>query len=197
MSNLDYMIVAVYLISLFGWAIYIGLQETADDFLVLSRKAPLLLVLFSITSTWVGIGTTVATAASGYDKGISLGLTAGAGGTVGIIVAAWFAPMLKWFGDKYSAHTLGDFFNKRYSRYSHITSSALILLVYLMLTAAQFVGLATLLEIWTEISFELLVGFAAVSTVIYTAFAGIKSDFYTDVVHLFVMFIVLFIVVFK
>ena len=56
MSSLDIAIVAVYLLALFVWAVYIGLRQTADDFLVLSRRASFLLVLFSIVSTWVGIG---------------------------------------------------------------------------------------------------------------------------------------------
>ncbi len=60
----------------------------------------------------IGVGITVATAASGYDKGISLGL----GGN------------------------------------------------------------------WRN---------AGLSTIAYTAFAGIKSDFYTDVIHFLVIFIVL------
>lgn len=193
-SNIDVLIVFLYLLTLFAWAIYIGLRETADDFLVLSRRAPFLLVTFSVISTWVGIGTTVATAASGYDKGISLGFTASTGGGVGILVAAWFAPRLKWFGDKYKAHTLGDFFLIRYSKINQLGASGLIFLVYLMLTAAQLVGLGTLVQVWTGAEFEIVVVFAALSTVVYTAFAGIKSDFYTDVVHFFVMFIVLFVV---
>lgn len=194
MTNIDLIIVAIYLSALFIWAVYIGIRETSDDFLIFSRKAPLFLVTFSIISTWVGIGTTVATASSGYDSGISLGLTAASGGFLGIIVAAWFAPILKWFGDKYHAYTLGDFFLNRYSKSSYLASSGLIVLVYLMLTAAQLVGLATLIEVWTGTEFKILIIFAAISTVVYTAFAGIKSDFYTDVVHFFVMFFVLFLV---
>jgi SSS family solute:Na+ symporter len=194
MNSIDIAIVSFYLVSLFAWAIYIGLRETAEDFLILSRRAPFLLVTFSVISTWVGTGTTVATAASGYDVGISLGFTAASGGIVGVLVAAWFAPRLKWFGDKFQAHTIGDFFSTRYSRSSRFAASALILLVYILLTAAQFVGLSTLLHVWTGVQFEVLVWFAAISTIVYTAFAGIKSDFYTDFIHFIVMFIVIFLV---
>ncbi|WP_205632814.1 sodium:solute symporter family protein [Chlorobaculum limnaeum] len=193
MNIVDVAIVVVYLFSLFAWAIYIGMRETAEDFLVLSRKAPFFLVAFSVISTWVGIGTTVATAASGYDTGISLAVTAGIGGIAGIFVAAWFAPRLKWFGDIYEAHTLGDFFYRRYSVITRTCASVLVVAVYLMLTAAQFVGLGALVKVWSGIDFEIIIAFSAISTVIYTAFAGIKSDFYTDVIHFIVMFFVLFI----
>lgn len=194
MSNIDLIIVFIYLASLFIWGMYIGLKETADDFLIFSRKAPFLLVIFSIISTWVGVGTTVTTAASGYETGISLGLTAMAGGIIGVVVAAWFAPKLKWYGDKYEAHTIGDFFLSRYSKESHLVASGWILIIYLMLTAAQFLGLSALLTVWTGLSFEVVVLFAAISTVVYTAFAGLKSDFYTDFIHFIVMFIVLFLI---
>lgn len=194
MNFLDTLIVAFYLIGLFAWAIHVGLKETSEDFLVLSRRAPFILVTFSIISSWVGVGTTVATAASGYDTGISLGFTAAAGGCVGVIVAALFAPRLKAFGDRFQAHTIGDFFEIRYSRNSRLIASALILIIYTMLTAAQFVGLTMLLHVWTGLQFNLLVWFAAISTIIYTAFAGIKSDFYTDIIHFCVMIVVIFMI---
>jgi len=194
MHNIDIIIVFVYLVALFCWAIYIGLKETAEDFLIFSRKAPFLLVIFSIISTWVGVGTTVATAASGYETGISLGFTAMVGGVIGVIVAAWFAPKLKWYGDKYEAHTIGDFFLSRYSKTSHLISSGWILIIYLLLTAAQYVGFSALLTVFTGIEFEVVIWFAAISTIIYTAYAGIKSDFYTDFIHFLVMFVVLFII---
>jgi SSS family solute:Na+ symporter len=192
MTTLDTIIVFSYLIGLFVFAIFIGLRETADDFLILSRRAPLILVLFSVVSTWVGVGTTVATAASGYDTGLSLGFTAGAGGLVGVIVAGLMAPKLKSFGDRFQAHTLGDFFAIRYSHGNRLLAGSLILIIYSLLGAGQFVGLSALLGVWAGISFKVAVIFAAISTIIYTAFAGIKSDFYTDAIHFCVMVLVLF-----
>lgn len=193
-SFIDISIVVVYLAGLFCWAIYVGIGETADDFLVFSRRAPFLLVLFSIISTWVGVGTTVVTAASAYEKGISLGLTACLGGILGAFGASYYAPRLKAFGDQYSAYTLGDFFLVRYSKIGALAAGCLILVVYLLLTAAQLVGLASLVTAWAGFDFKIVVAFAAISTVVYTAFAGIKSDFYTDFIHFIVKFITLFLV---
>jgi SSS family solute:Na+ symporter len=192
MATIDIAIVGIYLLFLFFWAIYIGIGETAQDFLIFSRRAPFILVLFSIVSTWVGVGTTVVTAASAYDTGISLGLTACLGGVLGAIGAALFAPRLKAFGDEFNAHTIGDFFRVRYSNFSCFAAGFLILIVYLLLTAAQLVGIASLLSVWTGNTFRIVIIFAAFSTVVYTAFAGIKSDFYTDVIHTIVMFLVIF-----
>lgn len=194
MSMLDLVIVVVYVGGLFAFGIWTGLRETAEDFLIVSRRASFLLVLASIVSSWVGVGTTVATAASAYDKGISLGLTGAIGSLIGILVAGLMARRIKNFGDRFKAHTIGDFFGMRYSAGCRYLSSALIILVYLLLCAAQFVGMTSLLEVWGGSSFRLAVIFAACSTIIYTAFAGIKSDFYTDGIHFVVMTGVLFFV---
>jgi SSS family solute:Na+ symporter len=104
------------------------------------------------------------------------------------------ARRIKDFGDRFRAHTIGDFFGMRYSAACRYISTALIIFVYLLLCAAQFVGMTSLLEVWTGSPFRLTIVFAAVSTIIYTAFAGIKSDFYTDGIHFVVMTGVLFFV---
>lgn len=190
-EQIDIAIVAVYIIAMLAWGIYVGIQQDTDDFLVFSRKAPFILVLFSLISTWVGSGTTVATAASGYSTGLSLGLTAGVGGIVGVISAAIFAPRLKKFGDQYQAHTLADFFSIRYSSRSRLLTAVFITAVYLLITAAQLVGLVAIIEVVTGAQFSAVIWLAGISTVLYTAVAGIEADFYTDVVHFIIMSIVL------
>lgn len=192
--SIDALVIAAYLSGLFVWAIYIGRRQTVDDFFVMSRRAPFYLTIFSVVATWVGVGTTVATASSAYERGISLGFTALAGGVVGIVFISLLAPVSKWFGDKYGAYTLGDFFLRRYSRTARLWASTLILVIYLALTAAQFLGLVAILEVWSGLEFQTLIWFAAISTIIYTAFGGMKSDYYTDWIHFLVMTIVLFLV---
>lgn len=192
MNTVDLIIVFAYIILLFIVGIFVGLKENIEDFLVVARKAKLPLVLFSIVSTWVGVGTIVGTSASGYDTGISLGVTAVSGALVGAVAAALFAPTIKRFGDRFSAHTIGDFFAIRYSRNNQLIAGAVVVLVYFTFTAAQFVGLAALLNVWAGLGFEVAVALAALTTIVYTAFAGIKSDFYTDAIHFWVMVLVLF-----
>lgn len=113
---------------------------------------------------------------------------------MGIVFVSRFAPVAKWFGDKYGAYTLGDFFVRRYSPAVRVFAAGLILLIYLALTAAQFVGLAAILEVWSGAEFKTVIWFAAASTIVYTAFGGIKSDYYTDGIHFVVMTIVVFLV---
>lgn len=192
----DLSIALAYVLGLFTFGMWTGIRETSDDFLILSRRASLPLVLFSIVSSWVGVGTTVATAASAYDKGISLGLTGAVGSLIGVTTAGLLARRIKVFGDTFRAHTLGDFFGVRYSVRARYASSTVIIIVYVLLCAAQYVGLTRLLEVWAGASMQWTIAAAAISTITYTAFAGIKSDFYTDGVHFFVLCAVIFFVLF-
>jgi SSS family solute:Na+ symporter len=192
MTHLDVTIVCVYVGLLFIIGIRVGLRESADDFLVLSRRAGFFLVLASIVSSWVGVGMFIGTSASAYDKGISLGVTGAAGALCAVLAAGFFAPRIKDFGDRFGAHTLGDFFRVRYSRASAIAVGVVVVGVYTLLTAVQFTGLAALLRVWSGIGIGAAVLLTAITTVAYTAFAGIKSDFYTDAIHFVLMVVVLF-----
>lgn len=190
-ADVDVAIVSTYVLLMLLWGLYVGLRQDSDDFFVFSRKAPFLLVLFSLISTWVGSGTTVAVASSGYSTGISLGLTAGIGGLVGVFSASFFVPRLKEFGDRYEAHTLADFYSIRYSDRSRFLAAGFISLVYLMITASQFVGLAAVLEVFTGAHFSTVISMAGITTILYTTFAGIEADFYTDAFHFLIMAFVL------
>ena len=196
MTIIDSIIIISYIVLLLVVGIVVGLRETADDFLIFSRRAKVFLVLFSMVSTWVGVGTFIGTSAGGYDTGISVGFTAAISALVGVLAIAFFAPIIKRFGDKFQAHTIGDFFRVRYSKSNQALVGIIVILSYFLFTATQFTGLATLLHIWTNFDFGVLVILAALTTIVYTAFAGIKSDFYTDVIHFWVMAIVLFGVLF-
>lgn len=191
MTPIDITIVSVYLAALFAFGIWTGLREDAEAFLVASRSVSLPLAVGSVVSTWVGTGTTIATASAGFSSGISLGATAAAGGLVGVLAAAALTPRIKRFGDTSGAHTIGDFFGHRYSLAARLVAAGVIIVVYLMLLAGQFVGMATVLKVWGGLAVETALAFAAGSTIAYTAFAGIKSDFYTDAIHFGIMVVVL------
>jgi solute:Na+ symporter, SSS family len=191
LSQLDTAIIVGYVLAQFCFGVWVGIGQTADDFLVLSRRAKGVMILFSVVSSWVGVGVIVGTAAAGFDTGISFALTGSLGALVAVSSVALFAPTIKAFGDRFGAHTIGDFYAVRYSSVARALAAAIIVLVYLLLTAVQFTGLSALLRVWTGLELDLLVALVALTTIAYTAFAGIKSDFYTDAVHFIVMAVVL------
>ena len=195
MSPIDLGIVLVYLIGQLIFGLLVGRRETSEDFLVAGRRVPTRLLVFSVVSTNVGVGTLVGIASAGYETGISYGLTILLGVLLGFLGMAFIAPRIKQFGDRTRAHTLGDFLAERYGLGVRTISAGVVLLAYFFFLAAQFVGLGALLEVWTGVGAESAVIFSAITMIAYTAVAGIKADFYTDTLHFLVMALVLFLVV--
>ncbi|WP_337883569.1 sodium:solute symporter family protein [Chromobacterium haemolyticum] len=68
-------------------------QKTGEDFILGSRKMPMLLTLGSTVGTMVGTGSSIGAVSFGYSNGWS-GMLYGIGGATGILLTAWwFAPV--------------------------------------------------------------------------------------------------------
>jgi len=194
LSFIDSAIIILYLLALFAFGILIGRKEGLEDFLINNRKTKLFFLIFTIVSTNVGAGIIIGTAAASYETGISFGISLIISEIAAFLLIALLAPRIKRFGDKHKAHTLAEFFGVRYSNSNKLLVAGIIVIAYFFWTAIQFVALATLAKVVTGWDFNLILIFVAISTIIYTSFAGIKSDFYTDVVHFWVMVLTLFLV---
>lgn len=195
MNTLDLIIIIVYLVGLIIMGITIGLRETLEDFLINRRRAKLWLLVFSVVSTNVGAATYVGIAATSYQTGISYSLSVTFIVLGGFLLAGVLAPYIKKFGDKYQCHTVADFFLHRYSKRNKILVAVVLFFAYFFFMAAQFTGVALILKIWTGWNISLCIIFASLTMIFYTAFAGIKSDFYTDIIHFWVMFVTFVILV--
>jgi len=194
MSLIDLTILIIYLCALLLIGISVGLKENLEDFLINRRRAKLWLLVFSVVSTNVGAATFVGIAAAAYDTGISYGITVALIVFIGFILTGFLSPLIKRFGDKYQCHTVADFFLHRYSKRNKILVAIIIFSAYFFFMAAQFTGVALILNIWTGIEINLCLLLAAFGMVLYTSFAGIKSDFYTDIIHFWVMFVTIFVI---
>lgn len=197
LNLLDIIIVFAYLFIILIIGFSVGRKETLDDFFVNSRKTKLWLLVFSIISTNFGAATYIGITSAAYDTGISYGLSVMFIVVAGFFLTAIFAPYIKNFSDKHQLYTLPDFFEKRYSQRNKILTSGIILFAYFFFMAAQFRGGALLLNLWTGVDINIAIWTATFTMILYTAFAGIKSDFYTDRYHFFIMTGVLFILLVK
>jgi SSS family solute:Na+ symporter len=191
-SELDIGILLAYIILMLVIGIFVGRKENIEDFLVNRRKTKTFFLAFTVISTNVGAGTIAAISAASYSSGISYPLIAGLGVCLGFLLVALLSPRIKGFGDKYNAHTLSDFFGIRYSLSNRILTGLILLVSYFFWTALQFVALAFLLKVITGFGFNLCLILSSVVVIAYTSIAGIKSDFYTDVVQFWVLTITLF-----
>lgn len=153
------------------------------------RKTKLIFLLFTVISTNVGAGTFVAFAAAGYSSGISYGLTIGIATFISFLIVAFFAPYIKKFGNSHNAYTIGDWFGFRYSPNNRVLIAVLVLFSYFFWMALQFIALGSLLRVASGLPWNISLIVSGIVVIIYTTFAGIKSDFYTDFIQFWLIFI--------
>jgi len=191
-SSLDLGIIIVYLAVMLAMGFFLGRKESVEGFFVNNRKTKLFLLIFTGLSTGIGAGTIIGSASAAYDSGISFGVSFAIASLIAWSFLAWIAPRIKEWGDKLGAFTFGDFLAARYSEGVRKVSRVVVLVAYFTIAAVQFVAFASLTEVVSGISFEVALIVAALVTITYTIFAGIKGDFYTDAVQFFVMLPVFF-----
>ncbi|MGV8162310.1 MAG: sodium:solute symporter family protein [Candidatus Nanoarchaeia archaeon] len=194
MQPIDTIIIFAYLIGLFVFAILIGKSNTIESFLVGNRKFKTPFLIFTMLSTMVGMTALISASAAAYSSGISFGVMSIIIILLGYIMLLIFAKRIKNFGDKFKAHTIGDYLAHRFSRRTQMIASITIMVSYFIFFSGLLLGLSLILKVFGGVDLFWSLIFAVAGVVIYTTISGIKSDFYTDVIHFFVMFITLVVI---
>lgn len=190
-SLIDFAVIIVYLLLTLGIGLFVLRREHLSDYLVNRRKTGFWLLLASNVSTAVGAGTIVGVAAATYTSGISYGLTFFIGFALGFCFLSMLGPKINEFGHKHGAHSLGDFFGKRYSSRTQTVVGVVVGIASLLFAAIQFVAIASVVQVLTGIDFRLGAVLAAIITIVYTSSTGIKGDIYTDFFQFIIMIILL------
>ena len=191
-SGIDLLIIVIYLLVILAVSIKLSLKETLDGFFVNNRKTRTVFLVFSIVSTTFGAGALIGLAGAAYSTGISFGISNLVTVILGFTLLALIAPKIKRFGDKFGAHTIGDFFAVRFSHRARLLVSALTIIAFFIFTGAQFVAIGSLASVLVGINFTTALFGAALIAIAYTALAGLKGDIYTDFIQFLVMIIAFF-----
>lgn len=192
MNPIDLTILICYLGGILIFALVISRGSNLEGFLVNDRRTKSVFIVFSIVSTNVGAGTYAGIASAGYQSGISYAFMGVLVAIVGFGIVAWLAPRVKRFGDRWQAHTLGDFYLVRYGSASKSFVAVINLVVFIFFLASQFLAMSALLKVWTGLGMGWTLAFATGCLILYTAIAGVKSDIYTDFIHFLVMVVTIF-----
>jgi len=182
-TALDLTVVCAWVAITLGAGIFAGLRASTDAYWVNRRSTGTLRLLFTIVSTQVGAGAILGVASATFSSGTGFGLVALVSTVTGFIALAYIAPALKRFGDHHRAITLPEIFRVRYGRSVQVAASLVILFTYICILAVQFLGASYLVTLGTGWSVKFTVVLAALSGIVYSAFAGIKGDIVTDTLH--------------
>lgn len=171
-------------------------KVTLDDFWVNARKTNKWILVATISSTYVGVGSLLANAGVAYRGGGFATLVLGASAFLYFLLfAKFFAPKIKEFGDKYNAYTLLDFLKFRYSKNVHIAGLATVLITYGLWLAVQILGMSIFVSAISGLDPTLATLLGGLIVVGYTTVGGLRADIRTDVFQFIVMLGLLFIFV--
>jgi solute:Na+ symporter, SSS family len=182
-TALDLTVVFAWVAITLGAGIFAGLRASTDAYWVNRRSTGTLRLLFTIVSTQVGAGAILGVASATFSSGIGFGLVALVSTVTGFAALSYIAPALKRFGDHHRAITLAEIFRVRYGRPVQVAASLVILFTYICILAVQFLGASYLVTMGTGWAVKSTIVLAALSGIVYSAFAGIKGDIVTDTLH--------------
>ena len=184
----------IYLIIMFSVAWFFSRKQSLGSYFLNKKKTSLWLMVFSTVTTIVGAGATVGIVSEVYNSGVSYGLALPISFIVGMFVLGIVAKKIKTIGDEYDAHTIVDFFYKRFDKKTGALTAVLQLFLITIWIGMQALAIASLASVLIGVEFQVALLLAAVITIAYTAIGGLKVDIITDFIQFWIilgMFIVM------
>lgn len=166
--------------------------KTKADYLVAGRTLPWYVLVFTLLSSWIGSGSLFGGAENAFKNGFSA-LWQAAGGWIGLLVIIFVAPRAR----KFAQYTIPDLLETRYNTAARVLGAIAILFAFTAIASYQFRGGSHVLRLifpgLDEIArntFHIRAGheaalgevIVAFFVIIFTAFAGMASVAYLDVV---------------
>lgn len=185
------LILGIYLVLMFGVAWFFSRRESLEDYFLNKRKTNLWLMTFSTVATVIGAGATVAIVSEVYNSGISYGLAVPISFVAGMLILGLMAKKIKEIGDTFDAHTVVDFFHKRYDIKNKILTGILQIFLLIIWVGVQAIAIATLASVLIGIDYQIALFLAAAVTILYTTIGGLKIDIITDFIQ-FCIILILF-----
>ncbi|MBU0766887.1 sodium:solute symporter family protein [Patescibacteria group bacterium] len=194
--NTTLIILFVYLALMFGVAWYFSRKESLNAYFLNNKKTSLWFMTFSTVATIVGAGGVVAIVSEVYNSGISYGLALPISFVAGMLILGIMAKKIKTIGDEYDAHTIVDFFAKRFDRKNKILTGILQIFLLTIWIGVQAIAIASLASVLVGLEYELALILSAVVVILYTTIGGLKIDIITDFIQFWIILIVFLILAF-
>lgn len=195
-SNIDLIIVGVYILLVFFIAIYYSFGQGMESFMVNKRSTNLFLLVMSIVSTNIGAGFFLSVAAEAYNTGISFGICMTLVSTATALTFAAISNRGKKIADEGNIHTIPELLAARYNSKSiRLVAAIIVIGGYLFITALQFVGIGAVGSVISSFDLKTILLISGIVTIAYTAIGGIRSDIFADAISFIIMIVILVIIV--
>jgi SSS family solute:Na+ symporter len=193
MSMLDQWIVMVWGIAILGIGISAGLRSSALSFWINNRQTHLFLLISTIVATQVGGGTIFGIASSTRLAGTGYGLVATISIVLGFIIISFMAKRIFAVVGRREAFTMPEIIGIRHGRTAQMVAGFVVVMAYLSVLGVQILAVGLIVQMWSGASFNTALVLAGAGVVLYSAFAGLKGDIVTDVAHVIMLILVLFV----
>lgn len=160
--------------------------KTEEDYFLAGRSLGLVPIGLSIFATWFGAETIMGSAGAIASEGLSGARAEPFGYAICLFAMAFLiAGVFRQRGYR----NLADFFRDRFDHRSEFATAVITILVSTIWAAAQLLALAALLESALGVPSSITLAVATLVVVLYTSFAGIAGDIYTDMIQSVVLII--------
>ncbi|MBD1382965.1 sodium:solute symporter family protein [Bacillus sp. IB182487] len=159
-------------------AIYFSKKEvnSGDDFIIAGHRLPLIVVIGTLTASWVGSGSLVGGASFVYQYGPLAAIFYFLGGPLGIIAMYFIAAKTRALAKR----TVPEMLEVRFGKKTRLFSTIFILLTYISVLSYQFISGGYILHITTGIPEQLGSLLTVLFVIVLAATGGLFSVSYTD-----------------
>ena len=188
LSTLDWIVVGLYFLAVFGVAIWATLrerrgEETSADYFLAGRNVGWFVVGASLFASNIGSEHLVGLAGTGAASGVAVGQFEVLASLILILLGWVFVP----FYIKSGVYTMPEFLERRFSPAArwYLASVSIIAYVMTKISVTIFAGAI----VFTAIGVEFWTGalIVVVVTGAYTIFGGLRAVLYTDLIQMFVL----------
>ena len=172
--------------------------KNIESYLINNRNTGTLQLVFTILATFVGGGVSMGLIAFGYESGLAA-VAIGIAYVIGFFILSRYAGKMYKEGREFGLYSFPQYLKKKYRIKENDKSgqmfigvvSLINIFIFFFLLAAQFVGMASLLEYSFGVGYELAAIISCIIVIFYTAMAGLSGVIITD----FVQFIVIILLI--
>ena len=188
MGSIDWGVLAIYFMIIFGVAIWAGRQERkggeSEDFFLAGRNVGWFVIGASLFASNIGSEHLIGLAGTGAASGVPVAQFEIIAGLVLLLLGWLFVPFYVASG----VFTMPEFLERRYSQGSR-TYLAIISVAGYILTKISVTVMAGGLVFETLMGIDFWTGatVVVVATAIYTVWGGLRAVLYTDMVQMFVL----------
>jgi len=164
--------------------IYSKSVSDSDDFIVAGRKIELKMASLTIFATWFGAEAVVGTAGAVYRDGLS----GAAADPFGYTIALWLVGL--FFAKALRARellTLVDLFRREFGPRVERFVTLLIIPGPIIWGAAQLSAFGTVVSDVAQLSYQVGLGAAALTVILYTTLGGFQASAVTDMIQSFIL----------